>query len=295
MTLGSRIREQNTRAKAPVLGQHQVHRWRYTYTPVAPDVTDTVATRGHKPGSITRAIVLRGKGKGTVPPSPNTVRQGEAIKNLVASQPNYFKPSPTQDHLLHLIQINAFRGFFDNKIALLASTNYLTKSDLGEMHVVAPEQVFPGRAAIKAVSNALPESLRPTQLQTTIIHATCIDLIPFPAIRDNLIKNEGRFSWPELIEEFVGHLVSPSCFVCPFVSRKARIPYQELLSYDDTDDFTANRSGVILWGPAHCAENWEFTPSFLRKWGWVLEGCQGIIELTNWWRRSREEEPLRML
>jgi hypothetical protein len=30
----------------------------------------------------------------------------------------------------------------------------------------------------------------------------------------------------------------------------------------------------------------------LKKWGWLLEGCEGVMEATNWWRASRGEEPL---
>lgn len=257
-----------------------------------------MSIRAYELCSYEMSISLRDKSIDNSPRKTNTEKQNDAVCSTIISQPNHFNPSPTQDHLLHLIQTNVLRGFFDNKLALLASTNYFTKNDVdAELHVVPPEQVFPGRAAIMAIAKDLPESLHPTKLQKSVIHATCIDLIPFQAMRNNLIKNEGRFSWPALIEELVGHLVSPSCFICPFEPRKPSISYKgSLYCNDDMDDeFTANRHGVILWGAAHRPESWEFTPNFLRTWGWTLDGCKEIIEHSNRWRRSRGEEHLKWL
>jgi hypothetical protein len=185
------------------------------------------------------------------------------------------------------------RGFFDNKLVLLAMASYLTKTnDAQGLQPLAPEQVFPGRAAITSTASNIPESLRPTRLQNTRVHATCLDLIPFAQIRDNLIEQEGRFSWAELIEDLVGHLVNPFCFLGPQRQQDAHIAEEEAPWYGDEDDFTANRNGIIVWGPAHRPESWEVTAGFLRKWGWSLKGCQGIIESTNLWRKTRGEEPL---
>lgn len=155
-----------------------------------------------------------------------------------------------------------------------------------------PEQVFPGRAAIISTATNLPESLRPTPLQNTLVHATCIDLLPFPKIRDNLIEQEGRFSWAELLEDLVGNLVSPFCFFGPQSQQGSKILEQKAPYHGYEDDFTANRNGVIVWGAAHRPESWEVTSGFLQKWGWSLKGCREIIESTNRWRETRGEEPL---
>jgi hypothetical protein len=37
---------------------------------------------------------------------------------------------------------------------------------------------------------------------------------------------------------------------------------------------------------------WEVTEGFLRKWGFLLEGCDELIESTNRWRALRGEERL---
>ncbi|KFY94736.1 hypothetical protein V500_03084 [Pseudogymnoascus sp. VKM F-4518 (FW-2643)] len=180
---------------------------------------------------------------------------------------SHFKPSPTQDHLLHLIHVNVLRGLFDNKVVLLSHTSYLAKSDGAEgLQAIPAEQAFPGRAAIMSTASDLPKSLRPTPLQNTVVHATCIDLMPFPSIRDNLIEQEGRFSWAELTEDLVGYLLDPSCFFGPQCEQKPSIAEEPAPYYGDDDDLTANRNGIIVWGAPHRPESWEVTSGFLRKW-----------------------------
>ncbi|KAH8747598.1 hypothetical protein F5883DRAFT_437129, partial [Diaporthe sp. PMI_573] len=44
-----------------------------------------------------------------------------------------------------------------------------------------------------------------------------------------------------------------------------------------------------------CAEpsnphGWEVSLALLRKWGWLLEGCEDILEATNYWREKRGEK-----
>lgn len=221
-------------------------------------------------------------------------QQGTTAK---ADQSTRFSnPSPTQDNLLRLIHANVLRGFFDNKLAILACASYLTRGAGTKFQVIPPVQIFPGRAAIIESSCALPTSLSPTPLQSTVVHATCIDLIPFPQIRDTIIELEGCFNGAELVSDLVGNLVDPACFFIglPRPSNPLHFPTEKQVYYcgQEDDDYTANRDGLILWGPAHLPESWEVTAGFLRKWGWLLRGCKDIIEYSNHWRRSRGEMPL---
>lgn len=251
---------------------YRVDRWRHTYT----HVDDIKADTDSSPQNQTlhsAAIVLRGR----------------------LQQKEYMVSSPTQDLLLHLIQLNVLRGFFDNKLTLMRLTAYLSRQDgAEEFQVVPPETVFPGRAALISTSDGeIPEPLRPTALQNSVLHATCIDLVPFPRMRDNLIEQEGRYDWEELIDDLLGQLVDPTCFCAPLQMAKERVSAEASPSfyYGDEDDYTANRNGLIIWGAAHVPESWEVTPGFLRKWGWCLKGCNGIIESSNQWRIRRGEEP----
>lgn len=271
-----RIKEQDSSENTNIPQRYKVDRWRYAYQS---DANSHLSTAKFVPS-----------GKEYV--SQHVTERDEMAASDM-DQVRRFQPCPTQDHLLHLIHLNVLRGMFDNKLLFLASVSYLAKSqDADMLQVLPPEQVFPGRAAVILTETTLPESLHPTPLQNTLTHATCIDLIPFPRIRDNLIEHEGQFSWQELIEDLVGHLVDPFCFVMPLRQQASNIAETIPPFYGEEDDYTANRNGLIVWGDAHLPRNWELTLGFLRKWGWVIKGCPGIIKSTNMWRKTRGEQPL---
>lgn len=289
--VGSRIREQETKAKTDGPRPYHIDRWRYTDQQGADTDGGTILTRTH--GAHSSAVIVTPTSRSKEPvPTDAGGRDTQAWLDVLFEACR-FEPSPTQDHLLHLINVNVLRGLFDNKVVLLGRTSYLAKSDGADgLQVVPPERVFPGRAAIMSTTSDLPENLRPTLLQNTVVHATCIDLIPFPNIRDNLIKQEGRFSWAELAEDLVGHLLDPSCFFGPPCEQNLSVIEDQVPYNVDEDDPTANRNSLIVWGPPHRPESWEVTSGFLRKWGWCLKDCEEIIESTNHWRLTRGEDPL---
>jgi hypothetical protein len=291
ITAGSRIREQETQAKTDRPRPYQVDRWRYTYQHSANTDSGRVSTQADEPHGTATAFALSSRRKEHCSTSAGE-RDTKAWLDVLV-EACHFNPSPTQDHLLHLIHVNVVRGLFDNKVVLLGHTSYLANGDGAEgLQPIPAEQAFPGRAAIMSTASDLPGSLRPTRLQNTVIHATCIDLIPFPSIRDNLIQREGLFSWAEFVEDLVGHLLDPSCFFGPQGGQKQISAAESAPYYGEEDDFSANRNGIIVWGAPHRPESWEVTSGFLRKWGWTLKGCHDIIESTNCWRISRGEEPL---
>lgn len=51
-------------------------------------------------------------------------------------------------------------------------------------------------------------------------------------------------------------------------------------------------TGLIAWGEPWDPAGWEITPTFVRKWGWVVEGCTELMVATNHWRAKRGERPL---
>ena len=50
--------------------------------------------------------------------------------------------------------------------------------------------------------------------------------------------------------------------------------------------------GVIVWKDPWDWRGWEFTEGFLKKWGFLMKGCEEAIEATNNWRMVRGEQPL---
>ncbi|KAL2834112.1 hypothetical protein BJY01DRAFT_84897 [Aspergillus pseudoustus] len=233
-------------------------------------------------------------------------------------------PALPADHLLTLIQLNAWRGLRQNKETLWGSTLYympstgttsttksasslevsstLSPSTISLPTTIHPDTLFYGSSLITRVRSTarLPETLVPTEPQMSLIHATWINNLPFPHMRENLIRFEAQFSHAEFVQDLVGDLVDtgrffggPTSSANPnsnFTSNSARA-----LDVADAEDdaMTASRSGLIIWGEPYRVESWEATPGFLRKWMWALEGCEELIQATNRWRAVRGEEPVR--
>lgn len=197
----------------------------------------------------------------------------------------------SSDHLLHLIQYNVVRALISNK------------RTLNTLHMDPTICTITSRCrddtALYPLKPDIPPSLIPTALQQTRYHSTWINVIPFPRVRDNLIRYEGRFDPWELMQDLVGELLN----LTPAPPQRhapvsANIPETQrpltLSSGHDPDEVTTGRNGLIVWGEPHEMTSWEATPGFLAKWAWAAEGCGELVEISNYWRMKRGEEPMRL-
>jgi len=91
-------------------------------------------------------------------------------------------------------------------------------------------------------------------------------IVPFPAMRDNLILNDGKFDEDDLCCDLVGGL------------------------YEGFNDVESR--GIMVWGEPWSADGWEVSEGFAKKWGFLLKGCGDLIEATNRWRQRRGESRL---
>jgi hypothetical protein len=96
-----------------------------------------------------------------------------------------------------------------------------------------------------------PPALHPTPLQLSIPHLPYIDLLPFPAVRNNLLLADSLVSCPEIWADFT--------------SGDIRV------------------WGSTPWEPT----GWEIGERFARKWWWILD--RGVVEKGNFWRGVRGE------
>lgn len=87
-------------------------------------------------------------------------------------------------------------------------------------------------------------------------------------MRDNLIKNLGTFDAHQLWLEIIGGLF-------------------EGFSGDEMES-----KGLVMWDTPWTWEGWELSEGFVKKWSWMLEGCEDMVRATNRWRERRGEEAL---
>lgn len=165
--------------------------------------------------------------------------------------------SPSADCLLVLVKFNVFRALLNNgkKLGFSTAREYLDDDALSPfVNPMRPEESLP----------SLPLALRPTKFQCQTPHHPCLDLLPDPVMRDNLIRASGAYDQEELCADLIG-LFSAS----------------------------RGRSGLIIWGEPWDPSGWEVTKPFLKHWGWAVRGCDELLRATNYWRQKRGEPSLK--
>lgn len=171
---------------------------------------------------------------------------------------------PSNDHLLCLMQFNVMRAF-----GTISSIIGLSPSNLLDDDASSP---FFTHAHVPQL--LLPTSLAPTALQKSTPHHPWLDILPFPQMRDNLLRLESDASTD--IE-------------------KRHYDADSLCHWMVGLDSSQREAGLILWGDPWNLFSWEVTADFFQEWGWTLEGCVELFRSTNYWRAKRGEKPLRWL
>ncbi|KAF5702961.1 hypothetical protein FGLOB1_9298 [Fusarium globosum] len=228
--------------------------------------------------------------------APSSADQPNQIMTIPSNPQaiNITFPLPS-DQLLHLIQFNVYRAFISikrtiNTISLDPTTCPVFGPCLDDTTRYPPNP-------------NIPPSLAPTTLQLSQYHFPWINIMPFAQLRDNLIRREGRFDdfelWRDLVGDLMSYTAAPWQRGTPF-SFSTTIPETKqaqgliLENYIDTDELTAGRNGLIIWGEPHDMQSWEATPGFLTKWSWAVEGCEELVEISNRWRVRRGAAPMRL-
>ncbi|KAH8893016.1 hypothetical protein GQ53DRAFT_793744 [Thozetella sp. PMI_491] len=223
---------------------------------------------------------------------PRESRLTAHLRQSSTFDPPLFSFPLSSDHLLHLIQYNVFRALITNKNAAKVPEDLATCPISGLYRHVTNLQPFRPN---------IPASLAPTALQQNHYRPIWINAIPFPRIRDNLIRHDDLFDHWDLLYDLIGEFTISTPATCvggpppTATASQTQRPFLTLPSGFDADEVTAGRNGLIVWGEPHETQNWEATPGFLAKWAWVVEGCEEeLIKISNRWRMERGEEVIQI-
>ncbi|CEL08734.1 hypothetical protein ASPCAL11879 [Aspergillus calidoustus] len=179
------------------------------------------------------------------------------------------------DHLLTLVQFNTYRGLLTNAKILSLPTIYSCGDPTSPLATSCASQFDPGIPPVSAhaiLGQRLPPQLLPTPLQLATPHEPWIDIFPLSILRDNLLRLRGGLDSCDLCDDILGALFNG----------------QDL----DTVSKYKERNGLIIWGEPWDVRSWELMEGFVDKWGFLLEGCEVLIEGSNRWRAVRGEGPL---
>lgn len=218
--------------------------------------------------------------------APNTL----ALPNEILESTWFPLPA---DQLLHLIEYNVFRGLTQNKAMLESLVTECHADNLG-MNTLCTGEAFPSYSVIVSLAPHLTGCLTPTHSQMNIVHSSWINTIPFPAMRDNLIRRESEFDHSDFIKDLVGELIDLRIFPSMPQRQPCALAGQHSMSQGYDDKTSSPVPGLIIWGEPYRVESWEMTPGFLRKWRWAVIGCEELLNSTNRWRGMRGETPLAM-
>ncbi|KAJ6108125.1 hypothetical protein N7523_009448 [Penicillium sp. IBT 18751x] len=284
--LNQRARRLRLRAACQLQDSHpyRVHRWRLSNEP---EPTNTNSNAPH----VVHHSTKTSEASSSLPDSEVDSPSAAALQ-VLPTTPGRHLPSPplSADYLLHLIQYNVFRGLYSNKVTLGQSTVSWTQ----DSPPARLDELYHSYSIVLPIGPGIPQDLDPTPSQMSILHSIWFNLLPFQAMRENLIQWQSSFNHDEFIADLIGDTstdlldVLGSQSICSGTEPEVR----GLVISGDDDEVTAYRNGLIVWGEPHLVDSWEATPGFLRKWAWAVLGCEDLIESTNRWRAVRGEEPL---
>ncbi|KAF2828665.1 hypothetical protein CC86DRAFT_196367 [Ophiobolus disseminans] len=174
---------------------------------------------------------------------------------------SYIQGTPALSHLTLLVRYNVSSALLRNAEILGVTEEYSDWEGISPFFKQASASNFTDSQS----SLDWPANLRPTPVQCAIEHHPWLDVFPWPQVRDNMVQ----------AFEYLG--VDGEDELCHDVSQ-----------YDDHD----TNPLLVVWGDAWDPSNWEITADFLRKWGWLLSGCEQSLDATNYWRAKRGERPI---
>ncbi|KAI1009604.1 hypothetical protein LB504_002909 [Fusarium proliferatum] len=184
---------------------------------------------------------------------PNLRR--DALEFLQRATANWSLNSPQPQDLPNLSRLNAFDALARNAMVLSIPYEYLETDEHHSLFNYHGPVVHPHKTS-------LPPSLCPTELQKAVVHHSWLDIFPFPNLRDNILRGiqQGQLEEDELCDRLC----------C------------DLLRFDEN-----SIPSLLIWGDSWDAAGWEFSPQFFNEWGFLLEGCPGLIQATNYCRKTR--------
>ncbi|KAH9210121.1 hypothetical protein DL95DRAFT_393721, partial [Leptodontidium sp. 2 PMI_412] len=178
---------------------------------------------------------------------PTPESRAEVQRFAQRAYEDYNHGAPRLEHLHILVRLNVLTAIARNATLLGFRFEGLCCPKL-----VSPfNQQVPDLPSMFTPSQPCPEGLRPTALQIEVRHHPWIDLIPIPRMRDNVLR-----------------------------AIRAGLLDNKAFGLDvlNVEDIQGEAACLIVWGEPWDPRGWEASVPFLRKWGWLIEGCSVMLE-----------------
>lgn len=110
-------------------------------------------------------------------------------------------------------------------------------------------------------------TLTPVDLQHQVPHDPIIDIIPHARLRFNILR------------AIAANQLDAAAFSKSIRSSGAL----------EESSGCWQRGGVVIWSAPEQVASWELSEPFVRRWSFLLQGCEDLIAATNGWRGRRGE------
>lgn len=123
-------------------------------------------------------------------------------------------------------------------------------------------------ATPRQVSDSVPPTLKPIELQHQVAHDPIIDTIPHPRLRFNILRAIAT-------RQIEASQIS-ACIRGSGTLKQSSDSWQ--------------RGGLVVWSSPERLSSWEVSEPFVRHWTFLLQGCEDLTAATNAWRSRRGEK-----
>ena len=161
-------------------------------------------------------------------------------------------------------------GLVRDELSLLIQRNVMEGARVNAQHLgINPDNLLEGGhgGTLSRQGNTVSHSLIPGKLQSEVQHDPIIDVLPYPRLRHQLVQ---ALAAGKLDEESF----------CAEVRESGAL------------DIEGCRYGLLCWGAPDDVGAWEMSEHFVRRWCFVLQGCERLFESTNLWRLKRSEKAI---
>ena len=166
---------------------------------------------------------------------------------------------------------NTHAGRVWDELAQLINRNFMSATVTNAQHLGIDLNALQAGTSVRTprgTDRQIPATLTPIDAQYQLPHDPIVDTIPHARLRYNILRAIAS-----------GQIDGSEFSKCIRASGALEVL-----------NGSWQRGGVVVWSFPEQVGSWELSEPFVRRWAYLLEGCEDLIAATNSWRSKRGEK-----